>query len=34
MMEKAKCAYAINPIPELWSKATTLGWNVYWPEID
>jgi phosphoserine phosphatase len=33
MMEKAKSAYAINPVPELWSKATTLGWNVYWPEI-
>ena len=34
MMEKARDAYAINPNPELWSKATTLGWNVYWPEID
>jgi len=33
MMEKAKSAYAINPNPDLWSKATTLGWNVYWPEI-
>ncbi len=33
MMEKAKSAYAINPNPELWHKATELGWNVYWPEI-
>jgi phosphoserine phosphatase len=34
MMEKAKCAYAINPNPDLWAKATKLGWNVYWPEIE
>ncbi len=34
MMAKAKSAYAINPNPELWSKATSLGWNIYWPEID
>ncbi len=34
MMEKARSAYAINPNPELWSKATTRGWNVYWPEMD
>ena len=34
MMEKAKSAYAINPNPDLWSKATKLGWNVYWPEIE
>ncbi len=34
MMEKARSAYAINPNPELWQKATALGWNVYWPEID
>ena len=34
MMEKGKSAYAINPNPELWQKATALGWNVYWPEID
>jgi len=34
MMEKARSAYAINPNPDLWTKATSLGWNVYWPEID
>lgn len=34
MMEKARSAYAINPNPELWQRATALGWNVYWPEID
>ena len=33
MMEKAKSAYAINPVPELWQRATALGWNVYWPEM-
>ena len=34
MMERARSAYAINPNPELWTKATSLGWNVYWPDID
>jgi phosphoserine phosphatase len=32
MLEKAKHPYAINPSPELESKATALGWKVYWPE--
>ncbi len=34
MMEKARSASALNPNPELWAKATSLGWNVYWPEIE
>jgi phosphoserine phosphatase len=33
MLEKAKCAYAINPNPELAAKAAELGWKVYWPEV-
>lgn len=32
MLEKAKCAYAINPNPELEARAKALGWKVYWPE--
>ena len=33
MLEKAKCAYAINPNTELAAKAAELGWKVYWPKV-
>ncbi len=32
MLEKARNAYAIHPNRELETRATELGWTVYWPE--
>jgi phosphoserine phosphatase len=32
MLEKARDAYAIHPNRELETRATELGWTVYWPE--
>jgi phosphoserine phosphatase len=33
MLEKAKTAYCIHPNPDLETKAKSLGWEVYWPEV-
>jgi phosphoserine phosphatase len=32
MLERARNAYAIHPNRELETRATELGWTVYWPE--
>jgi phosphoserine phosphatase len=32
MLEKAREAYAIHPSHELETRATELGWTVFWPE--
>ena len=32
MLEKARDAYAIHPNRDLETRATELGWTVYWPE--
>jgi phosphoserine phosphatase len=31
MLERARYAYAVSPNRDLETKATELGWNVYWP---
>jgi phosphoserine phosphatase len=33
MLEKAKHAYAVNPNPDLESRAKALGWTVFFPEV-
>lgn len=32
MLELARCAYAVNPNPDLEQIASERGWMVYWPE--